>query len=83
MKIKTVKVSEKGQIAIPKDIRITIGIDKGEELVVIQSGNKIMISKASDVVREIADDFSDMLIHSEENLKDLWDNNEDEIWNNL
>jgi len=40
MKIKTVKVSEKGQIAIPKDIRIDIDIEKGDELIIVQSGNK-------------------------------------------
>ena len=78
-----VKVSEKGQIAIPKDIRVEIGIDKGDELVIIQSGNKIVMIKSSKVVENLLDDFSDMVTHAEESFKDIWDNDEDEIWNKL
>ena len=83
MKMKMVKVSEKGQIAIPKDIRVEIGIDKGDELVIIQSGNKIVMIKSSKVVENLLDDFSDMVTHAEESFKDIWDNDEDEIWNKL
>jgi len=83
MKIKTVKVSEKGQIAIPRDIRISIGIGKGDELIIIQSGDRIMMIKSPDVVKDLVDDFSDMMIHTEDSLKDIWDNDEDEVWNNL
>ena len=81
--MKTVKVSGKGQISIPKDIRISIGIDKGDELVIVQSGDKIMIIKGSKIAEGLVDDFSDMEIYAEESLKDIWDNDEDEVWNKL
>ena len=29
------------------------------------------------------DNFSDMTFHTKQSLKDIWDNDEDEVWNNL
>jgi len=45
MIIKTVKVSDKGQIAIPLDIRKINGINKGDNLIIIQEKGKILIEK--------------------------------------
>ena len=78
MIIKTVKVSDKGQIAIPLNIRKISGINKGDSLIIIQEKGKILIEKASE---RIKDDFSDILRFSEESLKEVWDNEEDNIWN--
>ena len=78
MIIKTVKVSDKGQIAIPLDIRKINGINKGDNLIIIQEKGKILIEKASE---RIKDDFSDILKISEKSLKEVWDNKEDEVWN--
>ena len=78
MIIKIVKVSDKGQIAIPLDIRKINGINKGDNLIIIQEDGKILIEKTSEKMR---DDFSDILRFSEESLKEVWDNEEDNIWN--
>ena len=43
MIVKTVKVSDKGQIAIPQSIREEVGINQGDELVIFQSDGKILI----------------------------------------
>ena len=80
MIIKTVKVSDKGQIAIPLDIRKINGINKGDNLIIIQENGRILIEKASEKMK---DEFSDLLKYSESIAKDLWDNEEDEIWNKL
>ncbi len=80
MIIKTIKVSDKGQIAIPLNMRKVSGINKGDSLIIIQDKNKILIEKAS---KKIKDEFKDLLKHSESVAKDLWDNKEDEIWNDL
>jgi len=42
-----------------------------------------MMVKSMKVMKNLVDDFSDMTIHAEQSLKDIWDNDEDEIWNNL
>lgn len=81
MTIKTVKVSDKGQIAIPQTIRENMGIEKGDELIMLQIDGKIMLEKSQHIVKEIKDDFKDLLKLSESSLKKVWDNKEDEIWN--
>jgi len=44
--MKTIKVSEKGQIALPQTMRETLGIEQGDELIVIQLDNKILLEKS-------------------------------------
>jgi len=83
MSISTIKVSEKGQIAIPKSIRQKIGIEKGDELIIIYKDNKILLEKSSAVVEKIKDDFRDIVKFNEKALKSVWDNKKDDIWNQI
>ena len=80
MIVKTVKVSDKGQISIPFDIRQLAGIEKGDELVVTEKEGKILLEKADRVSKKISDDFRDILKISENSLKEIWDSKEDDIW---
>jgi len=77
METKIIKVSDKGQISIPIDMRKSIGINIGDELIVIGNGNTLCIKKLK------KEDFSDLLKHSENIAKKLWDNKEDEIWDTI
>ncbi len=79
--IKTIRVSEKGQIAIPIEIRERLDILQGDELVIVQNDQKLLIEKAPKISKKIKDDFKDILKYSEQSLKDVWDNPDDEIWN--
>lgn len=79
--MKTIKVSDKGQISIPNSIRKTIGIEKGDELILFEVDGKILIEKTKEVSERIKEDFKDILKFSEQSMKELWDNPEDEIWN--
>tara|TARA_Y100000034_G_scaffold99058_1_gene121551 strand:- start:15 stop:269 length:255 start_codon:yes stop_codon:yes gene_type:complete len=79
--IKTVKVSDKGQIAIPQNFRESLGIDKGDDLTLVQIEGKILIEKSQITEEKIKEDFNDILKFSEDSLKEVWDNPEDEIWN--
>ena len=83
MLVKTVKVSNKGQISIPIDIRELAGIEQGDELLLIQEGEKLLIEKAASVVKETKKEFYDLLKHSESVAKKLWSNKEDDIWDTL
>lgn len=80
--MKTVKISDKGQIAIPQLIREKMGIYKGDELVLIQLDNKILLEKAEKTEQKVKEDFKDILKFSEKSLKKIWDNKEDNIWSN-
>lgn len=78
--MKTIKVSDKGQIAIPQLIRKNLEIQQGDELVLIQVGNKILIEKMQRAEKKLQEDFKDLLRFSESSLKKIWDNKEDDIW---
>ncbi len=77
METKIIKVTDKGQISLPVDLRNKLNIGQGDELVIAQSNGSIVIRKIK------KDDFSDLLKHSEKVAKKLWDNKEDEVWNNV
>ena len=79
--MKTIRVSEKGQIAIPQAVRDSLGIHQGDELVMIQLDNKILLEKLQKIEQKLRDDFKDILKFSEQSLKEVWNNPEDEIWN--
>ena len=78
--MKTVKVSEKGQIAIPQSVRQIMGIHQGDDLVMIQIDGKLLLEKTQQAEQKMKDDFKDILKFSEKSLKEVWDNKEDEIW---
>ena len=78
METKIVKVTDKGQISIPFDIRSSVGISVGDELFVIKSGRTILIKKVKE------SDFRDLLKHSEKVLARDWNSKEDEeAWKDL
>jgi AbrB family looped-hinge helix DNA binding protein len=79
--IRTIKVTDKGQIAIPKLIREELGIYKGDELIVLSSGGKLILQKAEKVSEKMEEDFKDIQKLGLSVLHKIWDNKEDEIWN--
>ena len=81
MLIKTIKVSDKGQIAIPQNIRKEAGIKTGDELIIAQTNGKILLEKSKKISTKIKDDFRDLVKFSEQSLRRIWDNKEDDIWN--
>jgi AbrB family looped-hinge helix DNA binding protein len=83
MLIKTIKVSDKGQIAIPTDIRENIGIHKGDQMIMIQDGDKIMLERTSAISHQIKDDFKDLLKLSSASAKKLWSTKADDIWDKV
>ncbi|MAG78215.1 hypothetical protein CL616_02500 [archaeon] len=76
MILKTVKVSEKGQIAIPREIRKEMEIKKGDQLIIIENKGKMIVEKVSNKFDKL-DDFHKMGLIS---LRDVWDNEEDDIF---
>ncbi len=80
MEIKTVKVSEKGQIAIPLSVRQRMGLDKGDELILCETDGKVLLEKSEKISGALKDDFKDIMKFNEDSLKEVWDNKEDDIW---
>ena len=77
METKIIKVTDKGQISLPTKIRNSLQIKQGDELIIIQNNNSIILKKLK------KEDFSDLLKHSEKVAQKLWGNKEDDIWNDL
>ena len=63
--------------SLPTKIRSSLQIRQGDELIVIQNDNSIVLKKLK------KEDFSDLLKHSEKVAQKLWGNKEDDIWNDL
>ena len=78
--LKTVKVSDKGQIALPRSVQVSFGINKGDELVMVNVGNKLVLEKLDSVKKKIEDDFSDIAYFNSKSLDEVWNNEEDEVW---
>lgn len=51
--LRTVKVGERGQIVIPKDIRDLFGIESGETLIITGHRGKITLMK-EEIMREMS-----------------------------
>ena len=81
MIMKIIKLSEKGQIALPTEIRKEMDLKKGDELVIFELGNRIMIQKKEKVAEKIEDDFKDWKELAKISLQKAWDDEEDnEHW---
>ncbi len=80
---KTVKVSDKGQIAIPTDMREEAGIRRGDELLLVQDGDRILLVRATRVGDSVMNEFSGLLRHSEKVAKRLWSSKADDVWDSV
>lgn len=57
MEAKIVKVTDKGQISLPTSMRENAGIDKGDELIMLQDDGIIIIEKATNLTEKFKDDL--------------------------
>lgn len=78
--IKTLRVSDKGQISIPNSVRQKLGIERGDNLILFEIEGKILLEKQQKISEKMKDEFKDVLHFSEQSLKEVWENPEDEIW---
>ena len=83
MLTKKVKVSDKGQIAIPVDVRRRAGIETGDDLILVQEGERIMLEKSEKIASSVRDNFFDLLKHSEKTAKKLWSSKADDVWDKV
>ncbi len=81
--MKTLRVSPKGQISIPKEVRDTLGIKAGEDLVMFVGDKSILLERTKDLIDSLDDKIGawECMLASEEVLKRDWDNEYDERWN--
>ena len=81
--VHVVKVSSKGQIVIPKEVRKRHRLGRDTDLVLFESGEALVLRKKADVEGILKDEFGPLLRASEKTLKDLWGNSVDDVWNDV
>jgi len=81
--VHVVKASSKGQIVIPKEVRARHRIGRDTDLVLFESGDALVLRKKSDVEGILNDEFAPLLRATEDALRDLWDNSDDDVWDGV
>ena len=77
---KKVKVSDKGQISLPVEIQRETGIKKGDELLLIRKGRRIVLEKTERIVEALEDEFADLQEISEASLRRMWLRKGEDVW---
>ena len=77
------EVSRKGQLVIPKDVRKRHRLKTDTDLVLLESGDALVLFKKADMEGILEGGFGPLQGASEEALKELWDNPEDNVWDRV
>ena len=80
LKFRSIKVSAKGRITLPSDMQKEMGIKKGDEIILVRKGEKIILEKSERITNSLKNEFVDIKSLSEQSLRKLWLNKDDEIW---
>ena len=76
MEIQTIKISAKGQISIPKEIRERMNLRVGEKLVLMEGNNQLVLQKTDELLNKlgISNESRDNMLASQDSLKKEQDN---------
>jgi bifunctional DNA-binding transcriptional regulator/antitoxin component of YhaV-PrlF toxin-antitoxin module len=78
-----VKMSSAGHVVIPKEVRKRLLFHRDTDLVLLESGEVLVLLKKVDAERILRDESAPLLQASERVLGDLWENSEDDVWNDV
>jgi bifunctional DNA-binding transcriptional regulator/antitoxin component of YhaV-PrlF toxin-antitoxin module len=62
------------------EIQREVGIKKGDELLLIRKGQKIVLEKPRRIVKVLEDEFADLQDISEASLRRMWLRKKEDIW---
>jgi|WetSurMetagenome_2_1015567.scaffolds.fasta_scaffold407052_2 AbrB family looped-hinge helix DNA binding protein len=81
--LRTITLSEKGQISIPISVRKDMKLKKGEKLLLLAEKGKITLTKVNEMLERIEQhaEVTETMLASQNALKKEWDNEYDERWN--
>lgn len=80
MLVRSVRVTDKGQVSLPVDALRSMNVRKGTDLILIQEGDRIVLVKASGVGKLVLDDLGGWEALAGPAFEDLWSNPDDEVW---
>jgi bifunctional DNA-binding transcriptional regulator/antitoxin component of YhaV-PrlF toxin-antitoxin module len=67
-------------IFTPMEIRREVGIKKGDELLLIRKGQKIILEKPGRIVEALEDEFPGLQDISEPSLRRMWITKKEDVW---
>lgn len=53
--MKTVKITSKGQMTLPKEFRDALGVTEGDQLILVQKGKQIILQSAKEFQKRVED----------------------------
>ena len=68
---------------IPKEVRLRHRLGRGTDLVLLESGDALVLRKKADVEGILNDEFAPLLRGTEDALRDLWDDSENHVWDRV
>lgn len=82
--LETIKVSSRGQIVIPENIRRDLDIQEGEKLILVEENGKITLEKEKDFLKRLSEqkERAGWMAIAEKSLETVWNNKkDDQTWN--
>lgn len=80
MLVKTVTASAKGQLTLPVAMLRALGLKGPTEFLAVQEGDRIVLAPAASVGRPVLDDLRGFEGLGLGAFADVWDNDEDQVW---
>jgi AbrB family looped-hinge helix DNA binding protein len=81
--LETVKVSSRGQIVIPENVREDLGIDKGTKLILVEENGRITLQKEEEFLKKLKEqqERAGWMTITEKSLEKIWKNEKDDaVW---
>ena len=78
--VRTAKVSDKGQLVLPADIRKALKMRKATSIVLVSDGTRVYLEREDAVASAVEESFADFLKASEASLRNVWENDADAVW---
>lgn len=78
-KMKTVELGSRGQLVIPQEFRKDLDLKEKETLVIIEKGDELILKKQSSVLEKL-EGKERTSVWSEQALRKIWDNTDDDVW---
>ncbi|PTM51713.1 AbrB/MazE/SpoVT family DNA-binding domain-containing protein [Desmospora activa] len=51
--MKTVKITSKGQMTLPKEFRDALGVNEGDQLILVQKGKQVILQSAKEFQKRV------------------------------
>lgn len=80
MLVKTVSLTSKGQMSLPADVLRSLNLRKGTQLLLVQEGDHILLTKASGVGKRVVEGLGGWEALGAGAFRDVWDNEADAVW---